>query len=68
MPRSGSGRKRYGPPHFTIWDSCYLWECADAELVFTDSMWPDFPGDALAQAISEYSSRNRRFGRVAEAS
>ena len=45
-----------------------LWECAYAELVFTDRMWPDFQGDALAQAISEYSSRNRRFGRVAEAS
>jgi undecaprenyl diphosphate synthase len=45
-----------------------LWECADAELVFTDRMWPDFQGDGLAQAISEYPSRNRRFGRVAEAS
>ena len=45
-----------------------LWECAYAELVFTDRMWPDFQGDALAGAVSEYSSRNRRFGGVAEAS
>ena len=45
-----------------------LWECAYAELVFTDRMWPDFRGDALAEAVSEYSNRNRRFGRVAEAS
>ena len=45
-----------------------LWECAYAELVFTDRMWPDFHGDALAEAVSEYFSRNRRFGRVAEAS
>ena len=45
-----------------------LWECAYAELVFTDLMWPDFQRDALARAVSEFSSRNRRFGRVAEAS
>ena len=45
-----------------------LWECAYAELVFTDRMWPDFDGNALAQAVSEFASRNRRFGRVAEAS
>jgi len=45
-----------------------LWECAYAELVFTDRMWPEFDKDALAQAVSEFSNRNRRFGRVAEAS
>jgi undecaprenyl diphosphate synthase len=44
-----------------------LWECAYAELVFTDRMWPDFEGDALARAVTEFSNRNRRFGRVAEA-
>ena len=44
-----------------------LWESAYAELVFTDRMWPDFQGEALARAVSEFSSRNRRFGRVAEA-
>jgi undecaprenyl diphosphate synthase len=45
-----------------------LWECAYAELVFTDRMWPDFQGDALARAVSEFSSRDRRFGRLTEAS
>jgi len=45
-----------------------LWECAYAELVFTDRMWPDFDRDALARAVAEFSRRNRRFGRVAEAS
>ncbi len=45
-----------------------LWESAYAELVFTDRMWPDFQGDALARAVSEFSIRDRRFGRVAEAS
>ena len=45
-----------------------LWECAYAELVFTDRMWPDFHGEALAAAVSDFASRNRRFGCVAEAS
>jgi undecaprenyl diphosphate synthase len=45
-----------------------LWECAYAELVFTDRMWPDFQGEALAAAVSDFASRNRRFGCVAEAS
>jgi undecaprenyl diphosphate synthase len=45
-----------------------LWECAYAELIFTPVMWPDFRGDHLAEAISEFRSRDRRFGRVAVAS
>jgi undecaprenyl diphosphate synthase len=45
-----------------------LWECAYAELVFTDRMWPDFHGEALATAVSDFAGRNRRFGCVAEAS
>ncbi len=45
-----------------------LWECAYAELVFTDRMWPDFHGEALATAVSDFAGRDRRFGCVAEAS
>jgi undecaprenyl diphosphate synthase len=41
-----------------------LWECAYAELVFLDCLWPDFDESALAQALEEYSRRQRRFGRV----
>lgn len=41
-----------------------LWECAYAELVFTDRMWPDFTGADLAAAVAEYHHRERRFGRV----
>jgi undecaprenyl diphosphate synthase len=41
-----------------------LWECAYAELVFTDRLWPDFTGRDLAQAMAEYRQRERRFGRV----
>lgn len=39
-----------------------LWECAYAELYFTDIMWPDFDADALAEAVSDFSVRERRFG------
>jgi undecaprenyl diphosphate synthase len=41
-----------------------LWECAYAELVFTDVMWPDFGEDDLASALAEYGRRDRRFGRL----
>ena len=39
-----------------------LWECAYAELVFTDRGWPDFGGDDLESAVREYAARERRFG------
>lgn len=41
-----------------------LWECAYAELYFTDRMWPDFDSADLAAAVHEYRARDRRFGRV----
>jgi len=39
-----------------------LWECAYAELWFTERMWPDFGSSQLAAAIHEFHSRDRRFG------
>ncbi len=45
-----------------------LWECAYAELHFTDRLWPDFgPGD-LRGAIADFHSRSRRFGGLPEPS
>ncbi|MGH8005121.1 MAG: polyprenyl diphosphate synthase [Limisphaerales bacterium] len=41
-----------------------LWECAYAELYFTDKKWPDFRGEDLKQAVEEFNGRQRRFGRV----
>jgi undecaprenyl diphosphate synthase len=41
-----------------------LWECAYAELVFTDRMWPDFGAADLAAAVAEFHVRERRFGAV----
>jgi undecaprenyl diphosphate synthase len=44
-----------------------LWECAYAELYFTDRRWPDFSAADLQAAVSEFHSRERRFGAVPEA-
>ena len=41
-----------------------LWECAYAELYFTDCMWPDFGATGLRNALADYSRRQRRFGKV----
>ena len=43
-----------------------LWECAYAEMVFTDRMWPEFDEGALDAAIGEFGGRERRFGAVPE--
>jgi len=39
-----------------------LWQAAYAELLFVDTLWPDFDGDALRSALADYSARERRFG------
>ena len=39
-----------------------LWECAYAELYFTDRLWPDFRAEDLAAAVSAFQGRERRFG------
>ena len=39
-----------------------LWEGAYAELYFTERMWPEFDGDALAEALASFHRRERRFG------
>jgi undecaprenyl diphosphate synthase len=44
-----------------------LWECAFAELVFTPRMWPEFDVADLAEAVEDFLSRERRFGRLPEA-
>ncbi len=41
-----------------------LWEIAYSELVFTDTLWPDFRRQHLADAIREYQARERRFGGI----
>jgi len=40
-----------------------IWQAAYAELVTTDTLWPDFDAAELDAALQEYASRQRRFGR-----
>ncbi|MGV8969845.1 MAG: isoprenyl transferase [Microbacteriaceae bacterium] len=39
-----------------------LWQSAYAEMVFLDTLWPDFTRKDLWNAVELYASRNRRFG------
>jgi len=39
-----------------------LWQLAYSELVFTDTLWPDFNQKELASILTECSKRKRRFG------
>nr|WP_294167359.1 polyprenyl diphosphate synthase [uncultured Sphingomonas sp.] len=39
-----------------------LWQAAYAELVFTDTLWPDFDEAAFNGALAEFARRQRRFG------
>jgi len=43
-----------------------LWQCAYSEFYFTDKYWPDFKEEDLCEAIVEYQSRQRRFGKTGE--
>ena len=39
-----------------------LWQAAYAELLFVDTLWPDFNADTLAAAVECFMRRQRRFG------
>ena len=39
-----------------------LWQAAYAELMFVDTLWPDFGEDEFAQALELFAARERRFG------
>jgi undecaprenyl diphosphate synthase len=39
-----------------------LWQSAYSELIFTDTLWPDFTKADLAAALEEFDARERRFG------
>ena len=41
-----------------------LWQCAYAEMVFLDVLWPDFSRLDLEQAIHDYQGRERRYGLI----
>jgi len=39
-----------------------LWQSAYAEMLFLDTLWPDFDRAALAAALEQFAARDRRFG------
>ena len=39
-----------------------LWQAAYAELMFLDTLWPDFDARVFAEALDRYAARDRRFG------
>ncbi len=43
-----------------------LWQIAYAELYFTKILWPDFRREDLYEAIYNYQTRERRFGKTSE--
>ncbi len=49
----------YRTSNFLIWQSAY------AEMIFTDTFWPDFSRQTLFDAVSEFQTRERRFGGLA---
>lgn len=45
-----------------------LWQLSYAEFYVTDVLWPDFRTEHLHRAIQDFAHRERRFGRVSQAS
>ncbi|MDO5504776.1 MAG: polyprenyl diphosphate synthase [Pseudoxanthomonas suwonensis] len=43
-----------------------LWQLAYTELWFTDTLWPDFDEATLADALTDYGRRQRRYGLTGE--
>jgi undecaprenyl diphosphate synthase len=39
-----------------------LWQCAYAEMHFSEVLWPDFRDEALLRAVEDFQGRQRRFG------
>lgn len=43
-----------------------LWQLAYAELYFSDLYWPDFKHQAMRDALADFATRQRRFGKTSE--
>ncbi|MEO9463311.1 MAG: polyprenyl diphosphate synthase [Marinomonas sp.] len=39
-----------------------LWQCAYAEMLFVDTLWPDFTPEHLQTALDDFATRERRYG------
>lgn len=49
-----------GDPHWS--NGFMMWDAADAQLYFTETLWPDFSPAEFKKAIESYSGRERRLG------
>jgi len=49
-----------GEPHWSA--GLMMWDVADAQLHFTETLWPDFYGGEFSNIISSFKSKERRFG------
>jgi undecaprenyl diphosphate synthase len=41
-----------------------LWQGAYSELLFVDTLWPDFREEEFRKALELYAKRDRRYGKV----
>lgn len=41
-----------------------LWQLSYSEMIFVDTLWPDFDAKTIDEIICQYNKRDRRFGRV----
>nr|WP_234035746.1 polyprenyl diphosphate synthase [Erythrobacter insulae] len=39
-----------------------LWQAAYAEMLFVDTLWPDFKPEHLTEALDDFARRERRYG------
>lgn len=50
-----------GEPHMSA--GFMMWDLANAQMYFTETLWPDFDEKKAREAIMDYSRRARRYGR-----
>ena len=50
-----------GEPHWS--DGAMMWDAANAQLYFTETLWPDFSVEEFKKAISTYQKTERRLGK-----
>jgi len=50
-----------GEPHWS--EGFMMWDTADAQLYFTETLWPDFSPEEFARAVERYERTARRFGK-----
>jgi undecaprenyl diphosphate synthase len=50
-----------GEPHMSA--GFMMWDIANAQMYFSETLWPDFDAPKMREAILDYSKRTRRFGK-----